>query len=147
MNDNNMESKLGYSPLGSIKPAPSLKIAMYVIAALLLISGVIAYFAIVPEILVIVIFVLFALISWLCGLAFSRSAWYWNDKQLSITQLSGEIQSYDFYDIEKIYTVSEYPANIVIFLMKNGEEPGISLGADGAKELLEQIFAVRPELK
>mgnify|MGYP003295070665 CR=1 FL=1 len=141
MTDNNIESKLGYSPKGSITPNPSLKIVMYVFAVLLLIAGIIVYFTVMPEILIIISFVFFAILSWFCGFAFSRSAWYWNEEKFSITQLSGNMKDYNFSDIEKIYSVTEGPAVTVMIRMKNGKENGISLNANGTKELIEQIQA------
>ncbi len=145
MNDNNIESKLGYTPKGSIKPNPSLKIVMYVFAVLLLIAGIIVYFTVMSEILIIISFVFFALLSWLCGFAFSRSAWYWNEEKFSITQFSGKMKSYNFSDVERVYSVTEGPAVTVMIRMKDGKEHGISLYANGTKELLEQIQAAQEQ--
>ncbi len=136
MTDNN---KLSYEPLGCIRSGKEMSIALYVFAGILVIAGIIVNFAVLSSIAVIAVFVFFALLSAFAGVSSAKSAWYWGEEKFTIIRFPSKPLTFDYNEIEQIYSVTEGPAVTVMFRMKNGKQYGLSGRQKGVKEFLTHI--------
>ncbi len=137
------DSRIGYEAKGSITSSPAVAVTAYVFAGVLIIAGIIVYFAVIPEPLVIAAFVFLAALSVLMGLAAAKHAWYWDDEKFSVLQLFSKPKTYKFSEIASVYTVTEGPAVTLILRMQDGKEFGISLRAKGTREFVEQLDSIQ----
>lgn len=139
------DSRIDYEAKGCIKSSPAMAMGMYIFAGLLIIAGIIVYFAVMPELFIILIFVFLAALSVLMGISSAKHAWYWDDEKFTVLQFLSKPATYKFSDIDQVYTVTEGPAVTLIIRLKNRKEYGISMSANGTRELLEQLRKVQEQ--
>ncbi len=137
------DNRIDYEPKGCIKSNPTVSKGLYIFAGILIIAGVIVNFAVMSDILIILVFVFLAALSAFAGLASAKHAWYWDDEKFSILQLGAKPATYKFNEIDQIYSVTEGPAVTIMIRMKNGKQYGLSPNDNGTKEFLEHIKAVQ----
>lgn len=137
------DSRIDYVAKGCIKSSPATPIGMYIFAGVLIIAGIIVYFAVMPEILVFLVFVFLAALSVLMGLSAAKHAWFWGEDRFTIIQLFSKPATYSYGEIDQVYTVTEGPAVTLILRMMNGKELGISLHAAGAQEFLDYLRSIQ----
>ena len=139
------DSRIDYEPKGCISAGAAAPIVLYVVAAAFLIVGIIFYFAVMPEIAVFGVFVLFAVLSGLCGLAVAKRIWYWGEEKVTVMMLFSKPVTFSYSDIENIYTVTEGPAVTLMLRLRNGKQYGISMNANGTKEFVEHLNAIHDQ--
>lgn len=137
------DSRIDYVAKGCIKSSPATPIGMYIFAGVLIIAGIIVYFAVMPEILVFLVFVFLAALSVLMGLSAAKHAWFWGEDRFTIIQLFSKPATYSYGEIDQVYTVTEGPAVTLILRMMNGKELGISLHAASAQEFLDYLRSIQ----
>lgn len=136
------DSRIDYEAKGCIKSGPATEIVMYVFAGLLIIAGIIVYFAVMQEIAVLAVFVFLAALAAFMGISAKKHAWFWDDEKFTICQLFSKPKTYSFNDIENVFTVTEGPAVTLMLRLKNGKQIGISMNENGTREFVEQLGAV-----
>lgn len=137
------DSRIDYEPKGCIKSSPAISIGLYIFAGVLIIAGIIVYFAVMPELIVFAVFVFLAVLSVMMGIASAKHAWYWNDEKFTVLQFLAKPATYSFGDIDTVFTVTEGPAVTLMLRMKNGKQFGISMQANGTQAFLEHLRAIQ----
>lgn len=137
MTDNNIN--LDYEPLGSIRSGKGVVMGLYIFAGILLIAGLIVNFTVLPSAMILFIFIAFAVIFALGGVAASKGAWYWGEEKFTIANFLSKPITFSYDEIVKIYAVREGPFVTVMFRMKNGKEYGVVAGQQGAKEFFAHV--------
>lgn len=136
---NNNSINLNYEPLGCICSGKSMRIALYVFAAIFAIAGIVVNFAVMSSIVVMAVFIFFAVLLAYAGFADSKSAWYWGEEKFTIVRFPSKPVTFDYNDIAKVFFVREGPAVTIMFRMKNGKQYGLSRGQKGVQEFLVHI--------
>ena len=139
------DSRIDYEPKGSISSGAAVPIVLYIVAAALLIAGIIVYFAVIPEIAVLGVFVILAVFSAFAGFAASKNIWYWGEEKVTIIRLFSKPVTFTYSDIENVYTVTEGPAVTLMLRLKNGKQYGVSMNENGTKEFVDQLKAVQDQ--
>ena len=137
------DSRIDYEPTGCIKSNPAVAKGLYIFAAILIIAGIIVNFTVMSDILIILVFVFLAALSAFSGLASAKHMWYWNDEKFSVLQLFAKPATYEFNEIDQIYSVTEGPAVTIMLRMKNGKQYGLSPNNNGTREFLEHLKAIQ----
>ncbi len=137
------DSRIDYEPKGCIKSNPAVSKGLYIFAAILIIAGIIVNFTVMSDILIILVFVVLAALSAFAGFASAKHVWYWNDEKFSVLQLGAKPATYNFSEIDQIYSVTEGPAVTIMLRMKNGKQYGLSPNSNGTKEFLEHLKAIQ----
>lgn len=135
-NDN---SELDYEPLGCICSSKAADAVLYIFAAVIVIAGIIVYFAVMPSVLVFAVFILLAALCVLCGVAAKKNKWYWGAEKFTVMRFLSKTVTFGYDEIDTVYSVTEYPAVTVVIRMKDGKEYGFSAKANGAKEFVEYL--------
>ena len=132
---------LGYEPLGCVCYSKGMSIALYIFAAVLVIAGIIVYFAVMPSAAVLAVFVFFAARAVLCGVSFKKSIWYYGEEKFTVTLFLSKSVTYSYDEIERVNIVSEPPAVTIVLCMQNGKEHGFTPNQVGAKEFIALLDA------
>lgn len=134
MSDN---SKLDYEPLGCICAPKGSSAVIYIFAALLIVAGIIVYFAVMPSLAVFAIFAFFAFLSVWAGVATEKSVWYWGEEKFTISRFLEKPHIFYYHEIAQAFAVNECGIVTVVIRMKNGKEYGLSPRLNGSREFLE----------
>ena len=137
MNDNNIN--LDYEPLGTICSSKGVSMGLYIFAGVLVIAGIIVNFTVLPSAMILFIFIAFAVIFALAGVACAKNIWYWGEEKFTINLFLAKPVTFRYDEIVKIYAVREGPFVTVMFRMKNGKEYGVVAGQQGAKEFFAHV--------
>lgn len=144
MNDNNYGiSELDYEPTGSVGSASkAARPVFYTVAVLFVIAGIIVYFAVIPWVLILVLFVFFAVLFVFLGAAEGKNIWYWGKEKFTVIRFLSKTVTYSYDEIETIFTVNQYPIIMFMLHMKNGKEYGFSTKEKGAEEFIEYLDSI-----
>lgn len=137
------DSRIDYEAKGSIKSSPAAAIGLYIFAGVLIIAGIIVYFAVISEVLIIPVFVFLAALSALMGLASAKHMWYWGEEKFTVMQLFAKPATFSYSETDQVYTVTEGPAVTLMLRLNNGKQYGVSMRADGTQEFFEHLKAIQ----
>ena len=131
------DSRIDYEAMGCIKSNPANSVGLYIFAGVLIIAGIIVYFAVMPEMLVFLIFVFLAVLSALTGAASAKLAWFWDDEKFTVCQFLAKPVTYSYRDIGQIYVSVQG----ITLEMRNGKQYVISRHDKGSEEFLLKLKA------
>lgn len=129
------DARIDYEAKGKIYTNPITVIFFYILAAALLIMGIVLYFTAVPDIGVIIGCGLGTAVCVLIGVMQGKLAYFWDSEKFTVIQPCVKPVTYSFDDIAN----ASLDVQAITLIMKNGKRYIISRSGIGTDDFIRQL--------